>query len=125
MRPESLYRTRHGRGRPATRVIITSRSAPVDPLNGEEWSSGGQNGESDGRHEKITVPSMVTVPPTDEHIFANGAELERWDDVYNKQLYSVLFVSTKGAATSFLVRFAGRSGSRQQPDGQVAWEVMA
>ena len=59
---------------------------------------------------------MVTVPLTDGLILANGAELERLD-AYNKQLYSVLFLSFEGAANSFLIRFAGRPDTRQQPDG--------
>ena len=71
----------------------------------------------------MTVPSMVIVSPTDERILANRAELVRWD-VYNKKLYSVLFLCTKGAANSFLVRFVGRPDSRQQPDRQVAWISM-
>ena len=71
----------------------------------------------------MTVPSMATVPPTDELILANQAELVRWGTL-NKQLYSVLFSCTKGAANSLLVRFAGRPDSRQQPDGQAAWRAM-
>ena len=71
----------------------------------------------------MTISSMVTVPPTDERILANGAELERWG-VYNKHLYNVLFLSTKGAVNSFLVRFAGRPVSSQQPDGHAAWKAM-
>ena len=66
---------------------------------------------------------MVKGPSTDEQILANRAELVQWD-AYNKQLYSVLFLCTKGVANSFLVRFAGRPGSRQQPDGQAAWRAM-
>ena len=66
---------------------------------------------------------MLTVPPTDELTLANRAELVRWD-AYNKQLYSVLFLFTKRASNSFLVRFAGRPNSRQQPDGQAAWKAM-
>ena len=57
----------------------------------------------------------------DELIFTNGAELER-RDAYNKQLFSALFLSTKGEANSFLFRFAGRTDSRQQLDGQAAWK---
>ena len=59
----------------------------------------------------MIVPPINTVPLMDELILANGAELERWI-VCNKQLYSVLFLSTKGEANSFLVRFPGRPGSR-------------
>ena len=128
LRPEPLfdYRTRRGRGRPATSGMATSSSVPADALKGEETTPVGEGGEGDGRHEEIfslTVPSMVTVPPTDELIFANGAELERWD-ACNQKLYSVLFLSTKGSANSFLERFAGRPDSRQQPDGQTAWKAM-
>ena len=65
----------------------------------------------------MTLPPIVTVPMTDELIIANPAEIERWDACI-KQLYSVLFLSTKGAANSFLVRFAGRPGAKQQPDEQ-------
>ena len=76
-------------------------------------------------HEEIssvTVPSMATVPLTDELILANRAEVVRWD-ACNKQLYSVLFLCTKGAANSFLVRFAGRPDSRQHSNGQAAWRA--
>ena len=67
----------------------------------------------------MTVSLMVIVLPMDKLILADGTELERWD-VYNKQLYSILVLSTKGAANSFLVRFAGRTNLRQQPHGQAA-----
>ena len=59
----------------------------------------------------------------DEPILANGAELERWS-VYKKQLYSVLVLSTKGVANTFLVLFAGGPDTRQQPDGQAAWTTI-
>ena len=71
----------------------------------------------------MTVPSMVTVPATDEVILANEAELERWD-ISIKKLCSILFLSTKSAPNGFLIRLAGRPASRQQPDGQVACEAM-
>ena len=77
-------------------------------------------------HEEIPsvrVPSMATVPSTDELILANRAEFVQWD-AYNKQLYRVLFLCTKGGENSFLICFAGRPGSRQQLDGQVAWRAM-
>ena len=92
-------------------------------MEGEEPTPGVEGG---GQHEEIssvTVPSMATVPSTDEFILANRAELVQWD-AYNKQLYSVLFLCTKSAANNFLVRFAGRPGSRQQPDGQAAWRAI-
>ena len=65
---------------------------------------------------------MGTVPPADEVISANRAELVRWD-AYTKQLYSILFLSSKGAASSFFVRFAGMPDSRQQPDGEGMWKA--
>ena len=65
---------------------------------------------------------MVIIPPTDECILANGSELERWD-FFNKQLYSVLFLFTKGTAKSFIVRFAGRPALRQLSDGQAVWNA--
>ena len=40
------------------------------------------------------------------------------------KLYLVLFLSTQGTANSFLVRFAGRPDSKQQPDRQAAWKAM-
>ena len=106
--------------------MTTNSSALADALEDEEWILGCGCGKGGGRHEEIstvTVSSMVTFPPTDEVIFANEAELKRWD-VYNKQLYSVLFLCTIGAANSFLVRFVGRPDSRQQTDGQAAWKTM-
>ena len=75
------------------------------------------------RNYLVTLPSIVIVPPSDECILANGAELERWN-AYNKQLYSVLFLPIKGTANSFLVRLAGRADSRKQPDVQAAWKGM-
>ena len=108
LRPEPLYRTRPGRGRPATRGVTTSNSALDDAMEGEEPTPGGEGIEGGGPHEEIssvTVPSMATVPSTDELILANRAELVQWD-AYNKKLYSVLFLYTKGAAKSFHVRFA-------------------
>ena len=71
----------------------------------------------------MTVLSIVTVSPTDDSTLANRPELER-RDAYNKQLYSVLLLFTKGATNRFLVRFAGRPDSGQQPNGQVKWNVM-
>ena len=66
-----------------------------------------------------TRQPMVEI--VDELILANGAELER-RDAHNKQLFSALILPTKGVANSFLVRFAGRTDSRQQLDGQAAWK---
>ena len=66
----------------------------------------------------------MTAPPAEELILANAAKLERWD-AYNKQLFSVLFLFTKDAANSFLIRLTGRPNSRQQFDGQAAWKPMA
>ena len=125
--PEPLYRTRRGRGRAVTRGVTTSSSALADALEGEELTPGGEGGEDGGQHEKIfsvTVPSMVTVPPTDEPILANRAEMERWD-TSDKQLYSTLFLSIKSAANTFPVLFAESCDSRQQPDGQAALKAMA
>ena len=127
LRPQLLYRTGYGRGRPATRGVTTSSSALADALKGEESAPGGESIEGGGQDEEIssvTVPSMATVPPTDELILANRAELliVRWD-AYNKQMYSVLFLCTKDAANSFLVRFAGRPDSRQQSDGQASYRT--
>ena len=67
----------------------------------------------------MTVPPTVTVPPMEERILANGAELERWHP-HNIKLFSVLTLSTKGGASSFLIRFAERFDSRQQRDEQAA-----
>ena len=97
-------------------------SALADAMEGEEPTPGVGGG---GQHEQIssvTVPSMATVPSTDELILANRAELVQWD-TYNKQFYSVLFLYTIDAANSFLVRFAGRPCSRQQPDRRAAWRA--
>ena len=114
LRPQPLYRTRRGHARHAIRGVTTSSLALVDALEGEEPTLGGKDGEGGGRHEKIfsvTIPAMGTIIPTDKLILANRAELERWD-VYNKHPGSILFLSSKGAANSFLVRVAGRSDSR-------------
>ena len=95
-------------------------------MKGEEPTSGGEGIEGGGQHEEIssvTVPSITTVPSTDTLILANRVDLIQWD-AYNKQIYSVLFLCTKGATNSFIFRFAGRLGSRQQPDGQAAWRAM-
>ena len=48
----------------------------------------------------MTVLPTATVPLADERILANSTGLERWD-TYNKHIFSVLFLSTKGAAKSF------------------------
>ena len=82
-RPEPLYRTRRGRGRPTTRGVTAIKSALADVLEGEEQTPGGEGG---GQHDKIfslTISSMVTVPRTDELILTNEAELES-QDVNNK-----------------------------------------
>ena len=126
LRPEPLYRTRRGRGRPATRGMATSSSALADAMEGEEPTPGREGIKGEGQHKEIssgTVPSMATVLSMDELILANGDEIVQWD-AYNKQLYSVLFLWTKDAANRFLVRFAGRPGLRQQSDGQAAWRAM-
>ena len=65
----------------------------------------------------------MTIPRVDEPILANGAGVGRWG-VYNKHIYSVLLLLTEGAANSFLVYFAGSPDSRQQSDGQAAWQAM-
>ena len=116
--PEPLYWTRRGRGRPTIKDVTTSSSAPAEALEGEK--------PTPGQHEEIslvTFPSMATVLPTDELTLVNRAELERWD-AYNKQLYSVLFLFTKGAAKDFLVCFARRPDSRERLDGQPAWKTI-
>ena len=126
LRPELLYRTRRGRGRPTTRGVATSSSALAGAMESEEPTPGREGIKGKGQHEEIssvTIPSMATVPSTDELTLANRAELVQWD-AYNKQLHSVLFLCTKGAANNFLVRFAGRPGWSQQPDGQAAWRAM-
>ena len=123
LHPELLYRARRGRGRPAAMEVTTSSSALADALKGEEPTPGGE-GREGNRHEEVssvTVPSIVIAPPADKLILANGAELKRCD-VYNKQFYILLFLSTKDAANSWLVRFAGRPDSRQRPDEQAVWK---
>ena len=59
--------------------MTTSSSELADALEGEELTPGGEGGKSGGRLEEIssvvTVPSMVTVSPTEERILANAAEL--------------------------------------------------
>ena len=96
-------------------------------MEDEEPTPGGEGIVGGGQHEEfssvVTVPSMATVPSTDELILTNRAESVQWD-AHNKQLYSVLFLCTKGVSNSFHVRFAERPGSRQQPDGQAAWRAM-
>ena len=44
LRPEPLYRTRRGRGRPATRSVTTSSSALADAMEGEEPTPGVKGG---------------------------------------------------------------------------------
>ena len=115
LRPELLYRTRRGRDRPATRGVITSSSTLADFLKG-----GGQHEEI----SSVTFPSMATVPPTDEGILVNQAELVQWD-AYKKELYSVLFLCGKKRRQQLLVHFEGRPGSRQQPDNrQATWRAI-
>ena len=127
LRPEPLYRTRRGRGRPEARGVTTSSSALADAMEGEKPTPGQEGIECGGQHEEIssmTVPSMATVPSTDEVTLANRTELAQWE-AYNKQLYNVLILCTKGTANSFLVHSDGRPGSRQQLDGQAAWRARA
>ena len=108
--------------------MTNSSSVLADTLEYEEPTAAGAfvaGGEGDCRHEEIssmTVTPTVTIPPTDELILANGAELDRWYP-HNKKLFSVLNPSTKGGANSFLIRFAERSDSRQQREGQAAWKT--
>ena len=105
--------------------MTTSSSVLADAMEGEELTPGREGIEDGGQQEEIslvTVSSMATVPSTDERILDNGVELMQWD-AYNKQLYSVLFLCTKGAANSFLVCCAGRPGSRQESDRQAAWRA--
>ena len=59
--------------------MTTISSALADALEGGEPAPGGEGIEGGRRQEKIflvSVPSMIIVPPTDELILANGAELE-------------------------------------------------
>ena len=58
--------------------MITSSSALDDALEGEEPPPGGEGGEGGEQYVEIyfvTVPSMVTVPPTYKFILANRSEL--------------------------------------------------
>ena len=78
LRPEPLYRTRRGRGRPATRGVATSSSALVDAMEGEEPTPGREGKKSKGQHQEISsvaIPSIGLSPSTDELILANRAEL--------------------------------------------------
>ena len=93
LRPEPPYRT----SRHATKG--ESSSSLADALEGEEPTPGGEGDEQQKETFSVTVPSMVTVPPMDKLLLANRAELER-TDMYNKQLYSVLFSSTKAQPTA-------------------------
>ena len=80
LRPEPLYRTRHGCGKPSTKGVSTNSLVLADALKGEEPTSGGEGRKGGEQHEDIssvTVLSMVTVPPTDELILSNRDELER------------------------------------------------
>ena len=110
LHPEPLYWTRYGRDRPATRGVTTSSLALADALEGEELTPGGEGGKCGEGPDEI---SSVTVPPTDELILADGAKLERWD-AYNKQLFSVLFLSIKGAADSFAIGLRVRKGQKKE-----------
>ena len=110
-------------GKPATRGVTTSSSTLADAMEGEEPTPGVKSEGQRKEISSVTVPSMATVPSTDELILTNRAGLVEWDD-YIKQLYSVLVLCTKGAANSFLVHFSGRPVSRQQPDRQAAWRAM-
>ena len=77
LRPESLYRTRRGSGRPARNGVTTNSSALADALEDEEPISGGEGEIGCGLYEEIpsvTVPSMVTVPSINGLILPNGAE---------------------------------------------------
>ena len=79
LRAEPLYRTRCGRGTPATRGVTANNSALADALEGEELTPSGEGGGGGGQHEEISsviVPSIMTFPTTDELILANGAEIE-------------------------------------------------
>ena len=54
LRPEPLYRTTRGRGRPATRGVTTSSSALADALESEELIPGEEDIEGGGQHEEIS-----------------------------------------------------------------------
>ena len=80
LRPESLYRTRRGSGRPATNGVTTNSSARADALEDEEPTPGGEGERGCGLHEEtpsVTVPLMVPVPSMNGLILTNGAEPER------------------------------------------------
>ena len=126
LRPEPLYRTRRGCDRSTTRGVTTSNSALGDPLEGQEPTPGGENGECGGRHEEIpsvTVLSTVIATTTDERILAKGAEL-KGRSTYNKQHFGVLLLSIKSTANSFFLHFTGRLNSSNQHDGQTTWKAM-
>ena len=126
LHPKPLYRA-NAVGGTATRGVATSSSALTAAFKGEELALVGKGGECGGRQDKISsvkVSLMVTVPLTNESILTYGAELERWN-ANNKQRFSVLIIYFKGAANSFLIRFAGRPDSRQQLKGQAAWKAIA
>ena len=119
-----IYRTRRGHGRPATRGMAISSSALADALEGKEPIPGVKGREGGGQHEdffSVTVPSMATVPPTDELILANRANsamgflqqeaLQRLNHVYQRR-------------SRQLLRPLCREARLQQPDGQVAWRAM-
>ena len=53
LRPEPLYQTRRGRGRPATRSVTTSSSTLADALKDEEPTPGEDGGNVGGQHGEI------------------------------------------------------------------------
>ena len=69
LRPKVFYRTRHSRGRSATRGVVTSSLALADALEGEEPTPGGESAKYGRQHKEISsviVSSMMTVSsPTD------------------------------------------------------------
>ena len=54
LRPESLYRTRRGCDRPATRGVTISRSALADALEDESPTPTGEGGGGGTQREEVT-----------------------------------------------------------------------
>ena len=65
--------------------------------------------------QRAPVPSAAT--DTD------GSKLAAWDTA-NEDLYNALFFTTKGAACSFVRRFAGKTLDKGSRHGQRAWAAL-
>ena len=87
-------------------------------------------GDDDEDQDKRTGGEADTAPEDDDdvsqdtphvRIMVNKTEVENWDRC-NEQLFNILYLTTTGPASSYLLRYEPKGLAK--PNGKIAWEAL-